>query len=143
MIVEKEYKMLICISGEPETRTCQQKGCRVVGGHVHHYEKPEVAKAKARIKDQLVRFVPDKPFTCPIGLSLAWHFGQKVKKKRNTPKVTRPDLDNMAKGFIDCMTDLGFWNDDNLIADLHLSKEWVEPEKAGVIIGIYEVKAEG
>lgn len=37
-------------------------------------------------------------------------------------KMTRPDLDNLAKSVLDCMVDAGWLKDDNLIVELTLSK---------------------
>jgi Holliday junction resolvase RusA-like endonuclease len=50
-----------------------------------------------------------------------------TKKRRALgciPHDKRPDLDNLAKLTIDCMTRLGWFCDDAQIARLELEKEW-------------------
>jgi len=43
-------------------------------------------------------------------------------------------LDNMAKAFLDCMTDLGFWQDDAQITSLILEKFWAR--KPGIWVRV-------
>lgn len=53
-------------------------------------------------------------------------------------KFTRPDLDNLAKGVLDCMVDAGILKDDGLICDLHLLKYYADTEKVTIDIIKYE-----
>lgn len=53
-------------------------------------------------------------------------------------KSTRPDLDNLAKGVLDCMVDAGMLKDDGLICDLHLLKYYADTEKVTIDIIKYE-----
>lgn len=53
-------------------------------------------------------------------------------------KATRPDLDNLAKGVLDCMVDAGALKDDGLICDLHLLKYYADTEKVTIDIIKYE-----
>ena len=132
-------KCAIYLPIEPPTRTAQQKGLRVVHGHAQFYEKREVAEAKSLLKDLLLRFVPDETIKGAIRLSVTFAFGTKEKKKQRFEyRTTRPDLDNLFKGLADCMTDLGFWDDDSQIVDLSLRKLWVAPEDAHLSITISE-----
>lgn len=124
---------------DPPTKTAQQKGLRVVRGHAQFYEKKEVSEAKALLKDQLLQYVPDEPYHGALMVGVTWAFGTKEKKKiRGEFRTTRPDLDNLFKGLADCLTDLGFWDDDSLIAELCLRKIWVAPEDAHLSITISE-----
>lgn len=62
----------------------------------------------------------------PLVVSLVWSFRPSRKAERNvedgTPKVTPPDLDNMAKTALDCMTRAGLIVDDAPVCDLSLAK---------------------
>lgn len=130
---------------DPPTRTAQQKGLRVVHGHAHFFEKKEVSQAKALLKDQLLKFVPDHPIEGAVRLDVTFAFGTKDKKKQRAEyRTTRPDLDNLFKGLADCMTDLGFWNDDSQIVNMSLRKLWVPVEDAHLSITVSEyVEEEG
>lgn len=130
---------------DPPTRTAQQKGLRVVHGRAQFYEKKEVSQAKALLKDQLLKFVPDHPIEGAVRLDVTFAFGTKDKKKqRQEFRTTRPDIDNLFKGLADCMTNLGFWNDDSQIVSLSLRKLWVPVEDAHLSITVSEyVEEEG
>lgn len=41
-------------------------------------------------------------------------------------KATRPDLDNLAKGVLDCMVDAGLLKDDGLVCQLTLAKYYAD-----------------
>lgn len=124
---------------EPPTRTAQQKGARVVHGRIHFFEKKEVSQAKALLKDELLKFVPDESIKGPVRIDVTFAFGTKDKKKiRGEFRTTRPDLDNLFKGLADCLTDLGFWEDDSQIVSLMLRKLWVPVEDAHLSITISE-----
>lgn len=124
---------------EPPTRTSQQKGARVVHGRIHFFEKKEVAQAKAILKDELLKFVPDEPIKGAVRIDVTFAFGTKDKKKiRGEFRTTRPDLDNLFKGLADCLTDLGFWEDDSQIVSLMLRKLWVPVEDAHLSITVSE-----
>ena len=60
----------------------------------------------------------------------------KKNRSKRLAKITRPDVDNMAKGLLDCLTYVGLIQDDGLIYDLHLRKFTVEDGKRGVRIEI-------
>lgn len=85
------------------------------------------------LKPHAPRTASDKP----IGLHIWFYFDIKEKKKWGTPKVSKPDVDNFAKAFIDQMTKCGFWNDDSQITDLHIEKFY--SEKASIVVEWKEV----
>ena len=60
----------------------------------------------------LLPFAPVKPIEGPIKLRIELGF----KSKLRGPRIQRPDVDNLLKLPIDCMTRLGYWNDDSQIA---------------------------
>ena len=136
---EPLLKRAIYLPIDPPTRTAQQKGLRVVRGHAQFYEKREVSEAKALIKDLLLEYVPDEPYKGALMISVVWAFSTTVRKKiAGEYRTTRPDIDNLFKGLADCMTDLGFWDDDSQIVELCLRKMWVKPEDAHLSITVSE-----
>ena len=55
---------------------------------------------------------------------IKWCFDSKGKYPDGTFKDTKPDLDNSVKLLQDCMTSLGFWEDDRFIVSLIVEKFW-------------------
>ena len=49
-------------------------------------------------------------------------------------KATRPDLDNLAKGVLDCLVDAGVLKDDGMICQLNLCKYYADTEKVTIDI---------
>ena len=99
------------------------------------YEPAELKAAREKLTAHLAKFVPETKFKKLVILQVKWLY-PKEKHENGSYKTTRPDLDNMMKLLQDCMTDLGFWEDDRLIAGLHVEKFWSE------VPGIY-IKIEG
>lgn len=128
------------IKGSPETRTAQQKGARIMGRRIIFYEKPEVKKAKEELYFSMMPYVPDEPYEGPIYLRVLWLFDKKTmtKAENNSYKTSYPDLDNLAKGLLDVMTDLRFWNDDNEISKLELTKGWSK-DYPGLFVQIWQL----
>ena len=124
----------------PPTATAQQKGERVIGGHVHHYKKKNVAAAEAILRDALLPYVPEEPITDQaIHLGARWIFPYPKSAKKHRPgwirwKITRPDGDNLNKMLKDVMTDMGFWKDDALICSETVQK--IYGDEPGILIVI-------
>lgn len=135
--------MFFKLKMNPPTATAQQKGERIVGGrYIHHYKKRRVADAEAILKDALLPFVPAEPITGkPIQLIVCWCFPYPKSAKKHLPgwarfKITRPDADNLNKMLKDCMTDMGFWQDDALISAETVIK--VYADEPGIEITVIE-----
>ncbi len=113
---------------DPPRATAQQKGERVVGGHVIHYTKANVKDAERLLMTAMLPHRPTAPIPkgTAVRLSVTYRFPTKVKRMWCRPKKTRPDLDNTQKLLQDVMTRLGFWEDDGQIAYLRLCKLWDE-----------------
>ena len=120
--------------------TAQQKGeCiryKFVGDkrvpYVHHFKKASVSALRTEVEWRLKQFKPKAPSERPVRLFLVLYFDIKDKSKWGKVKDTRPDCDNSAKELIDAMTDMGFWKDDALVADLHIKKYY--SEKASIFV---------
>lgn len=123
----------------PPTATAQQKGERVVGGYIHHYKKKNVAAAEAVLRDALLPYVPDTPFTGPVFIIVNWLFPYPKSAKKHQPgyarwKITRPDTDNLNKMLKDVMTDMGFWKDDALICSETITKRYSDEPGISIIV---------
>lgn len=143
------YKTFLSMT--PPTATAQHHGERVirVGGRniIKHYIK----KSLRVVYDKYIKMLQHEKlhfninagcvftFTKPIRVEIDFLFPhpttiRKRDKDKCLPKVTRPDVDNMAKGLLDCITKVGFIKDDSIIFDLRLRKLSVPKGKQGVRI---------
>ena len=132
------------------TITAQQKGERVLGGKIIHYDKKPVKAAKELFCNLLAPHKPGWTYEqgTPLRLFLVFRYPRRglVREPVLRPKTTKPDADNIAKIFIDCMTRLGFWDDDCQIADYHVVKIEVnsrsrdyEGEQTGIDVFMGEI----
>lgn len=128
------------IKGSPSTRTAQQRGARVINGHILFYEKPEVRKTNEELYWKLYPYAPDEPYSGKLCVRILWAFDKKSlsKTENRTFNCTRPDLDNLAKGTLDVMAKAGLIAEDAEIAKLDLTKVWCR-EYAGLFIQIWEM----
>lgn len=144
-----EVFMPIC----PPTATDQHMGHRVGvvnGKHiVLSYRKKPQRKAHELytllLKQDIMRREDGigslRMFCGPVKVEVDFQFPHSVntaKKDRNKwfARTTRPDLDNMAKGLLDCVADVGLLQDDAQIFCLKLRKFNVPASKQGIRITI-------
>ena len=73
---------------------------------------------------------PSQPITDGIRLVVKWCF-PRGRHRDGEYRTTKPDTDNLEKMLKDVMTDLGYWEDDALVASEVVEKFWAE------IPGIY------
>ena len=134
-----EYKFFMPM--DPPTATAQEKQVRVVGGHPQFYEKPAAKEAKKLLITELTKYKPEQPLQGPIRLSVEWFFPRRKTDKFTGVKFkdTKPDTDNLQKGLKDCMTKVGFWNDDAQVALECVAKVWTSIEP-GIQITIEELE---
>ena len=91
--------------------------------------------------------VPETASDCPVSVCIVWAYPWRKSetKKRKArgwqPCDTRPDCDNLCKLLLDCMTRLGFWNDDSQVYDLHFVKKWCDTPGIGIEITEHEETA--
>lgn len=97
------------------------------------YEPAGVKDARAKLTAHLAKHRPQKPLTGPIRLIVKWLYRRDITQPIYKP--TRPDLDNAQKLLMDCMTDLGFWQDDAQIASMIIEKFW-SPGTPGIYIRV-------
>lgn len=141
------------LSMVPPTATAQHKGSRIiyVGGRptVMHYTK----LPQRKVHDAYVRHLSadiarrtdgigrETMFTTAIAVEIDFYFPNPVNtpkrdKDKTFAKTTRPDVDNMAKGLLDCLTEVGLIQDDALIFHLRLRKFTTGQHHVGIDITI-------
>lgn len=119
------------------TKTHQQKQVRVVKGKPIFYEPAELKAVRSKLMAHLGQHVPDKKYTTAVRLITKWCFPITGKHQDGEYKTTKPDTDNLQKMLKDCMTDVGFWTDDALVASEIIEKFWAA--RPGIYICIEEV----
>jgi len=122
------------------TATAQQKGFNRRSGHF--YEKSSVRDARTLYEANLVRYKPSVSLVGPLKVTLIFTFDTKNRRVWGQPKSKRPDVDNVAKLFLDCMTAVGFWSDDSQVCDLRLVKVYGEHASISVEINPFVSLAE-
>lgn len=120
----------------PPTVTHQEKKVHVVDGRPVFYEPSELKAARQKLVAHLGQHVPKEPYYCGIRLIVKWCF-PKGKNKDGAYKTTKPDTDNLQKLLKDCMTLVGYWEDDALVVSEIVEKFWAEVP--GIYIRIEEV----
>ena len=118
------------------TSTAQQKR---YNGRTHTYFKDKkLIETEHAFYTALKPYAPDTPSDKPIELHIWFYFNVKDKKKWNQPKISKPDVDNFSKAFIDQMTRCGYWRDDAQIVVLHIEKYYAE--KATIVVQYKEIQ---
>lgn len=98
------------------TVTSQEKGVTVTNGKPHVYKTAKIKQAEELFCAHLAKYAPEKPLQGAIRLRVHWCFPADGKHEDGDWKITKPDTDNLQKIFKDCMTRVGFWNDDSQVA---------------------------
>lgn len=106
------------------TKTFQAKKLAVRNGKPVLYTPPELIKIQQEYISRLTKVAPKNSFPGPVWLKIAFCFKSDEKHQPGIPKPTKPDLDNLEKGLVDCMTKCNFWNDDSQICLEYISKSY-------------------
>ena len=79
----------------------------------------------AIMRAQLITMNIKEPYSGPVSVSLTFiHKRPQRFPKKHTGRIlktTRPDIDNLAKTYLDAATQAGIWNDDNQVVSLILT----------------------
>ncbi len=118
----------------PSTR--QQKGIKVVKGQLRTYNRGNTANYE--LQKNLLMNKPKVPFDKGIAITLKVYFiyRTKDKKKWGKRKTTRPDGDNLMKGFQDYMQSYRYFMDDAQIAPLIVDRFWGQNNK--IIVELFK-----
>lgn len=121
----------------PPTATAQEHKVTMNKHKPKFYTPDRLKNAKEELLYYLEPFVPDNPIQGAIKLNVMWLF-PKGKHKHGEWRITKPDTDNLEKMLKDCMTKLGFWNDDAQVVSEHVEKIWSN-EPIGISIEIIQL----
>jgi Holliday junction resolvase RusA-like endonuclease len=123
----------IIIPGDPVTSTSQQKrAVSLPGRGIRFFKKPAYVKAEESLIFRFRQDAPDEPIHGPIRCVIAFSFPFRKSETKARKALAfiahdkRPDLDNMAKLYCDCLSKAGIIEDDAQIAELILRKVWTE-----------------
>lgn len=101
--------------------THQEKKVGIRNGKPFFYEPQNVKDARAKYMAYLGKHVPKHPLKGVIRLKVAFEYHEELLKLQEKDmiwwKTTKPDTDNMIKLVKDCMTKLGYWEDDAQVCD--------------------------
>lgn len=79
-------------------------------------DTPELANARGKYLAYLGVHKPEEKLTGPLALRIVWCFKATANHYHGSFKTSKPDTDNLIKLFKDCMTKVGFWQDDAQVA---------------------------
>lgn len=122
---------------EPPTVTAQEHKVTVINGKPVFYDPPEVKAAKEKLISHLYKHRIMGPYREGVRLITKWCFPTRGRHKDGSYRTTKPDTDNLQKLLKDCMTLVGFWTDDALVASEVAEKFWAEVP--GIYIRIEEL----
>lgn len=122
------------------TKTAQEKKLALRSGRPVLYTPPELREIRSRYVAALIAHAPEVPMTGPIRLYTAWVFPT-GRHRAGAFKTTKPDTDNLLKGFKDAMTEAGFWKDDAQVAAEYTVKRYGDPE--GIVVDVSQIEEGG
>lgn len=109
----------------PPTATHQQKKVAVTKtGKQIHYEPSNVKQARSKYMAALVQHKPEQKLTGPLRMVTKWIWPKRKEHTNGRWKDTKPDTDNIIKLFKDCVSKVGFFDDDCQIASETVEKFW-------------------
>lgn len=121
---------------DPPTVTHQEHKVAVVNGKPVFYDPPELKAAKEKLISNLYKHRIMGSYRTGVRLMVKWCF-PKGGHQNGEYRITKPDTDNLQKMLKDCMTLVGFWDDDALVASEIVEKFWAEVP--GIYIRIEEL----
>lgn len=124
--------------GQPRPRAFSRNGkARVFDSGTAEGWKAQIALAA---RDHL----PAAPLACPVRVDVEFYFRRpKRLQKKNSPAgyiphIAKPDRDNLDKGILDCLKQIGFIRDDCYVSDGTIRKRYTRIDSApGALIEIY------
>ena len=121
------------------TITYQEKKMGVnKAGKPFTYEQAELKDARQKFEAYLSQHKPATKLQGAVRLTVKWCFKITGQHMHGEYKTTKPDCSNLIKLLEDCMTAVGFWQDDAQVASELNEKFWSRTQ--GIYIKIEEVK---
>ena len=105
----------------------------------HAYLPKQVVNFRKNFQSQLIKSIGNPAHVLysgtPLEVYICFVFETKNKRLLNQPKITRPDVDNLAKAVLDGMKDIVF-DDDSFVVSLSCFKRW--GTESGIDIEFHE-----
>lgn len=136
--------MTIHLDMTPPSVTHQGGGKRMNRRTGAFFGNPAYEAAKQETILKLKRYLRREAFTGPVAITVLWvrpwRTSEAAKRRKGglLPCTTKPDLDNMNKMLMDCLTELEFLQDDAQVSQLLLSKAW--GDTPGIWIHVREIE---
>lgn len=123
----------------PLTVTHQNKKIVRCGNYIKLANSKKLNEAITHYETLLQPYAPHSPLTGALEMRLQFVFpfpksARKADKYEGSPKVSRPDWDNLAKTLQDCLTRLCFWQDDSQIVKAFVMKCYGEQPRITITI---------
>lgn len=112
------------------TVTHQEKKIVMRNGKAHFFEPPSLTAARQKYIDMLAQHRPAERLTGSLHLHVVWCF-LTDRHPDGAWRDTKPDTDNLQKLLKDCMTHVGFWEDDAQVCSELVEKRWVRGIRYG------------
>jgi len=124
---------------DPPTVTHQEKQVTVIKGKPVFFEPPELKAARQKLTTRLALHKPVEKFAGPLELVVTWCFPTNRPVRAGTYRTSPPDTDNLDKMLKDCMTRVGYWEDDAQVCREIIEKFWTVPQQSGIYIRIRQL----
>lgn len=139
------------VDGIPKGQPRPQAFARKMGGKVvARVFTPGTAEAwKGAVAVAMEPHRPSSPVEGAVCVEVMFFLPRPKGRSRKSDPTgplwcpTRPDLDNLAKAVLDCLTLQGWWRDDSQVVDLRVTKYWhAIGERPGAVIGVMPLDEE-
>jgi Holliday junction resolvase RusA-like endonuclease len=138
----------VFIPGTPKPQPRPRAARR--GGFISMYNPGTADAWKAQVREFIAKAAPETMLLGPLAVKLSFYLRRPKRLMRakdphgTVSHIATPDVDNLAKGVLDAITDTDVvWNDDSQVQDLTISKRYCGKEGAtGCFISI-DVSSDG
>lgn len=129
----------------PIIPTAQQRVRHTKRGRA--YKSTEQENNERTLEAMLMPYVPETPMNGPVNLLFVAYMPipASISKKarqamlcEETPHIKKPDLDNLEKQLLDCMTRMRFWDDDRQVFCVVKKKVYSPSPRWEVQVGEYK-----
>jgi Holliday junction resolvase RusA-like endonuclease len=129
----------------PPKATSQGAGKRIaiIRGKPMFFKNQKAKSAENDLTLLASRHAPEKPMEGPVNLMIHFTWPWRASESKKTRALGRihhtskPDCSNAVKMLEDVLTKLRFWNDDNQVASLQVSKYW--GDEPGITVSIWNL----
>lgn len=130
-------KTKFVLYGQPKSKQRPRAVRHGVAVRIYNGQAKEMGLDRSEIMRQMRDHGNLQRLREPLSVSLRFHMGGAAKSNLKSyigrPRMTKPDLDNMAKYYLDVMNDL-VYEDDRFISELWCEKVFSEKKKVEIYV---------